>query len=440
MSFNGGTIFTNKGRALQAKAQAGAPLVFTRLAVGDGQLGGQAIQDLTDLIHEIKSLDINKLVTLPGGKAVVGGVLSNQDIVTGFYWRELGLFATDPDLGEILYCYGNAGALAEYIPSPGGAEILEKQVDIVSIVGNAASVSATIEQSLIYETPEGAQAKADAAEAAAKSYTDQEVAALAGEGNTKTVKQLDNTLTSHLADYAYQAAGGTATAITLTINNFSDGYPITFIASADNEGVATTINTKPLYKPNTTTAPNLVAGKAYTVWYDQTDDCFFIKASAEGNAGVDDVLAGVTFSNDNDTGLTGALVLTGTATDTDVANGKTYYNTDAKTIRTGTSTAKKNATGSSGRTYIGASITIAVDSLSFQPSKLAISGRYNTNRYIVFNHIPGMGSVCVDAPEPTGGGYMTTPSPSFHATGFSITLTTAVFISEIGTFYWWAEE
>ena len=184
MSFSGGLFFTNRGRALQAKAQTGVQLNFTRIGVGDGQLSGQAIDELTALISEKKSLTLNKFKTLTSGKAVVGGILSNQGLITGFYWRELGLFATDPDIGEILYCYGNAGALAEYIPAEGGAEILEKQVDVVSLIGNASSVSATIDQSLLFaseedliahtgasaphvghETPAGAQAKADAAAA-----------------------------------------------------------------------------------------------------------------------------------------------------------------------------------------------------------------------------------------------------------------------------------
>ncbi len=51
-----------------------------------------------------------------------------------------------------------------------------------------------------HETPAGAQAKANAAENAAKQYADQRVNALAGEGNTKTVKQIDDELASHLAD------------------------------------------------------------------------------------------------------------------------------------------------------------------------------------------------------------------------------------------------
>ena len=117
-------------------------------------------------------------------------------------------------------------------------------------------------------------------------------------------------LDSHKADYLYQTAGGTATAITLTINEtLINGLPVNFIASASNSGSATTINSKHFYKPNTTTAPNLIAGKPYTAIYNSSGDCFFIKASAEGNAIASHVLAGDTFSNDNDTGLVGTAPL-----------------------------------------------------------------------------------------------------------------------------------
>ncbi|WP_017211853.1 hypothetical protein [Clostridium beijerinckii] len=115
---------------------------------------------------------------------------------------------------------------------------------------------------------------------------------------------------THLSDMVYQTAGGSATAITLTIKgSLVNGFPITFIANANNSGAATTINGKKLYKPGTTTSPNLIAGKAYTVWYNSTSDCFFIKASAEGTALAKDVRKNTTFSNDNDTGITGGLDL-----------------------------------------------------------------------------------------------------------------------------------
>ena len=60
---------------------------------------------------------------------------------------------------------------------------------------------------------------------------------------------------------------------------FKNGYSKTFIATANNNGSATTINGKPLYKPGTTTAPNIKEGKAYTVWYNSVSDCFFLQAS-----------------------------------------------------------------------------------------------------------------------------------------------------------------
>lgn len=77
-------------------------------------------------------------------------VLSNQDIVTGFYFREIGLFAQDPDVGEILYCYANAGATADYIPAGGGTDVVEKSFDVIAIVGTATNVTATIDSSLVY--------------------------------------------------------------------------------------------------------------------------------------------------------------------------------------------------------------------------------------------------------------------------------------------------
>lgn len=161
MAAFGGLIITHRGRALQAKAQIGTQLVFTRIAVGNGDLGGSSILDLTALRREVKSLPITKIKTLSGGKAVLGAILSNQDITQGFYLREIGVFAQDPDLGEILYCYGNAGAIAEYIPAGGGPDIIEKNIDIIILVGNASSVSAVIDESLIFETPDGAQEKVD---------------------------------------------------------------------------------------------------------------------------------------------------------------------------------------------------------------------------------------------------------------------------------------
>ncbi|MGB8452719.1 MAG: phage tail protein [Anaerocolumna sp.] len=143
-------LFTEKGRALQAKALAGTALNFTKLAMGSGSLGGQNQITLTGLIEPKVTLNITQ-IKRDTNYATIKGTFNNQDISTGFYWRELGLFAQDPDIGEILYCYGNAGTLAEYIP-PQTSEIIEKVVSISAIIGDATNVTATIDESLIFAT------------------------------------------------------------------------------------------------------------------------------------------------------------------------------------------------------------------------------------------------------------------------------------------------
>lgn len=151
MSFPGGIQYTNGGLLLSSKTLLGKQVVFTRLAIGDGELGGQSPVERTSLINEVESIEINKLVLLSGTEATVGGPFTNQGLATGFWWRELGIFAQDPDtLQERLYAYGNAGALADYIPAGGGAEILEKQVDTTILVSTSANISAIINSSLVY--------------------------------------------------------------------------------------------------------------------------------------------------------------------------------------------------------------------------------------------------------------------------------------------------
>jgi hypothetical protein len=134
------------------------------------------------------------------------------------------------------------------------------------------------------------------------------------DGLDSTAFATADSLSVHLSDSKCLTAGGTATAITISTATLTDGYLKNFVASANNSGAATTINGLPLYKPNTATAPTLIAGKAYTVWYNAASNCFFVKASAEGTATAADVLAGKTFSNDDSTGLVGTITSKAAAT------------------------------------------------------------------------------------------------------------------------------
>ncbi|WP_237174613.1 tail fiber protein [Paenibacillus xylanexedens] len=185
---------TNKGRNLQAKAQAGVQLLYTKAVAGDGTLGNQSIAPLTNVISPKKTFPLTRFKAT-GTMARIGFDLSNQDITTGFYFREIGIFANDPDEGEILYWYANAGATADYIPPGGGSDILEKTFDLLVFVGNAPNVSAIIDESLTYATVEALD---DALEAA-KAYTDSKFSQIIIQDASLTQKgvvQLSNSTTS----------------------------------------------------------------------------------------------------------------------------------------------------------------------------------------------------------------------------------------------------
>lgn len=146
---------TLKGAVAIAALMAGGTLEFTRIAVGDGNIpAGQTALTMTDLAHRLFDVNIQEVYSDSESQATVVGVFNNSQTETGFYYRELGLFAKDPATGaEILFCYGNAGDEAEWISPAGEESVIEKEVHIVTLVGNATEVKATI-KSGIYPTME----------------------------------------------------------------------------------------------------------------------------------------------------------------------------------------------------------------------------------------------------------------------------------------------
>lgn len=140
---------TNAGQALQTKVLAGATLTFTRIALGDGQLNGQPISPLTALISQKASVEVDSVRVVDNSTAQASGFFSNADITTGFWWRETGLFAQDPNNGEILYGYTNAGDAGDYIPTVADTRV-EKYIYCSIAVASATTVDITIPSSDTY--------------------------------------------------------------------------------------------------------------------------------------------------------------------------------------------------------------------------------------------------------------------------------------------------
>lgn len=142
---------TDSGRQLYAEMQAGGAFVPTRIVIGSGYLPtGKTTRTVTSVAEPVKSIELNKKEKLNDGDFVIGGVFTNEDITAAFYYRELALYAKvvradETETAETLYSYGNAGANAELIPAYSTDTAIERQLDILTYIGNDATVKIEVE-------------------------------------------------------------------------------------------------------------------------------------------------------------------------------------------------------------------------------------------------------------------------------------------------------
>ena len=143
-----GAILTNKGRSLQAKVEGGlCQLALTKLKTGDGTLApGQTLEALTDLVSPKQNIGISAIVVDEDqpGVVYVKGILSNAELTTGYLVKELGLFATDPDDGEILYAV-TVDSNPDYLQDNTSATVITEALKLAIAVSNTSDVTATLD-------------------------------------------------------------------------------------------------------------------------------------------------------------------------------------------------------------------------------------------------------------------------------------------------------
>lgn len=145
---------TNAGKALYYANIGGQGISFTTIKLGKGTLS-TAIANLTDLVDTVVTIEA-ALSNGNGSYVDVSGSFSNAGMTEGFYWREIGVFAADPNYPDdrshdVLYCYQNAYDTADFIPAA-SVETVEKHITVPLIVGDAESVSCLLDPSLVYAT------------------------------------------------------------------------------------------------------------------------------------------------------------------------------------------------------------------------------------------------------------------------------------------------
>lgn len=208
---------TTAGAILAAKTLEGKQLKFSVAKLGSGTLSDSsmsAIKARTAMVKDVMTIDIEKVKKTSNTQATISFVFQNTKASSAFYFRELGIFAIDPDTKqEVLFAYAYAGNNAEYVNNS-VSEIVEKTINVVVTVDNASNVTINLDESQTYVTEKELQE----ALKNTKSY----------DGKTYGIKRLvtDNTISSwtRIGDAEGLVANATKNGTAVT-NDFDKCYP-----------------------------------------------------------------------------------------------------------------------------------------------------------------------------------------------------------------------
>nr|DAN57523.1 MAG TPA: tail-collar fiber protein [Caudoviricetes sp.] len=133
---------TDVGADLQAKVNAGkTKLTFTKIKVGSG-VNATNPMALTDVLSS-KWETTNFVVKQEGKIVSVDTFITNNGITEAFRMSEIGLFAQDPDKGEVLYAY-LTDPEPDRMPAAGGSVVVSQELTIGMVFSNTGNVSLTV--------------------------------------------------------------------------------------------------------------------------------------------------------------------------------------------------------------------------------------------------------------------------------------------------------
>lgn len=141
-------VVTTKGQALLAKTVAGTcKMQFTKMALSDtkpiGDLSTVSVLDNIKQSEPISYLGVKNATTVSCEVA-----FTNKDLKQGYFVRTIGLYADDPDEGEILYSISTANetsVTADWMPPFTGTGVTSLLIGVVTTVANSDNVSVSVD-------------------------------------------------------------------------------------------------------------------------------------------------------------------------------------------------------------------------------------------------------------------------------------------------------
>ena len=138
--------FTRKGEQLRAKVEAGkCKLTLTKIKIGNGSVTLGDIKDMNDLKSPQLVLGISSCAVSAEDDRVceVVGIASSSNVENAFSVTEMGLYANDPDVGEILYLV-EIDTSPDDMPNKNAQSPVTLTYQIELVTSNTANVTALV--------------------------------------------------------------------------------------------------------------------------------------------------------------------------------------------------------------------------------------------------------------------------------------------------------
>lgn len=143
-------VITSKGQALMAKMIAGTGNIeFIKVCASDTTYTESQLEALTALTNIKQTVLVSKVTRTNEVAIQVEAAFTNTELTTGYYMRALGLYAVDPDVGEILYAVTIESSGNCYMPAYNGITVSGAYVQLVTTVGNAENVTLEVDVAAI---------------------------------------------------------------------------------------------------------------------------------------------------------------------------------------------------------------------------------------------------------------------------------------------------
>lgn len=179
----GRLVITDKGGSLLMKTvNSNARLCFTRLAASSRRYSESELRSLVELEDVKQQNGVSEINIESSSTIMIHVVMPNTDLTDGYQIRAIGLYANDPDEGEILY-----GAAVEtsdsgcYVPPYNHRTASNLYFNLSVAVGNSESVQLEVNPAAyvtIKQLSTAQQKTIDLVYQQSTGYTDQRIAAL----------------------------------------------------------------------------------------------------------------------------------------------------------------------------------------------------------------------------------------------------------------------